>query len=84
VSSTTGSGTLTAYRLGAVGLIVAGGIGLAYGKLSVTEDRHTLQVGDVGVTVGEQHSMNVPVWAGVGAIVAGSLVLLSTARRSGS
>jgi hypothetical protein len=59
---------------------VAGGLGLAYGKLSVTEDSHTVQVGSMGMTVRDQHSMNVPVWAGVGAIVAGSLALLATGR----
>lgn len=72
--------TFTAYRLVAIGLIVAGGIGLAYGKLSVTEDSHTVQVGSMGMTVRDQHSMNVPVWAGVGAIVAGSLALVAMGR----
>jgi len=78
--SRAGAAGATLFRVVALGLIVAGVVGLAYGKLSVTEQTHTAQIGEVGISVQEKHSVNVPLWAGVGAIVAGALVLVSTGR----
>lgn len=63
-------------------LIVVGALGLAYGKFSVTDQTHMAQIGDVGISVQEKHSVNVPMWVGVGAIVAGALLLATSARGS--
>ncbi len=68
-------------RLGGILLIAAGIIALVYGKFSYAEESHTAQVGDIGITVQDHRTVNIPVWAGVGAIVVGSLLLLVPPRK---
>jgi len=69
-------------KLVAVVLIVAGALGLVYGGFSYTKDTHDLKVGPIELSVKEKQAVNVPVWAGVGAIVAGAALLLLGGRRS--
>ena len=69
------------YRLLAIALIVAGVLGLAYGSFSYTKDTHTAKIGPLQLSVKEKETINVPVWAGIAAIVAGGLVLLAGSRR---
>ena len=57
-------------------LIAAGVLGLLYGGFSYTKDTHDIKVGPIEFSVKEKESVNVPVWAGVGAIVAGAALLL--------
>lgn len=68
-------------RLIAIVLLVAGVLGLAYGGFSYTKDTSALKVGPVELTVKEKKTVNVPVWAGVGAIVAGGLLLAFGGKR---
>ena len=63
-------------------LIVAGALGLGYGSFSFTKDAHTASIGPLKLSVKEKETVNVPVWAGIGAIVAGGLLLLVGARKS--
>ncbi len=70
-------------RFGALLLIAAGIAALVYGKFSYTKDSHTAQIGDIGITVQDQRTVNIPIWAGVGAIVVGSLLLLVPPRKWG-
>ena len=62
-------------RILAIVLIVAGGLGLAYGSFSYTKDTHETKLGPIALSVKETQTVNVPVWAGVGAIVAGVILL---------
>lgn len=64
----------TAKLLG-VALLVAGALALVYGGFSYTKDTTAVKLGPLELTVKEKESVNVPVWAGVGAIVAGGLLL---------
>jgi len=57
-------------------LIVAGALGLAYGGFSYTKATHQADVGPVHLSLNEKQTVNVPVWAGIGAIVVGGLLLL--------
>ena len=68
------------FRLMAALLILGGVAGLAYGELGYTEDTHTARVGDLAVTIREQRTVNVPLWAGMGAILAGTLVLAASGQ----
>lgn len=68
-------------RFGALLLIAAGIAALVYGKFSYAEDSHTAQIGDIGITVQDRRTVNIPVWVGVGAIVVGSLLLLVPPRK---
>jgi multidrug transporter EmrE-like cation transporter len=61
-------------------LVAAGVLGLLYGGFSYTKSTHDVKLGPVELSVKEKGSFNVPVWAGVAAIVAG-VVLLAMGRR---
>lgn len=61
----------------AVALIVAGGLGLLYGGFSYTKDTHQAKVGPIVLSVTEKESVNIPIWAGVGALVAGMFLLFA-------
>lgn len=63
-------------------LIIAGALGLAYSSFSYTKDTEAIKVGPLEMTVEEKQTVNIPVWAGAGAIVLGSLILLLGNRRS--
>jgi hypothetical protein len=60
----------------AILLIVAGTLGLIYGGFSYTKDKHDVKVGPLQFSVTEKETVNVPVWAGAGAIAAGVIMLL--------
>lgn len=57
-------------------LIAAGTAGLVYGSFSFTKERHDLKLGPLQLSVKEKETVNVPVWAGVGAIAIGALLLV--------
>lgn len=76
----TGGSSATGYRIAALGLIVAGALGLAYGKFRVADETHSAQIGSVRLDVREHRTVNVPIWIGLGAIAAGAVVLLSAGR----
>lgn len=61
-------------------LIVAGILGLVYGGFSYTKETHEAKIGSLELSVKDKERVNVPVWAGVGAIVAGGLLLLVPRR----
>jgi len=61
----------------AILLIVGGGLGLAYGGFSYTKETHDVKLGPVEFSVKEKQDVNIPLWAGVGAIVLGGVLLLA-------
>ena len=63
-------------KLAAVVLIVAGVLGLVYGGFGYTKDTTVVKLGPIEVTAKEKQSVNVPLWAGVGAIAVGGLLLV--------
>ena len=67
---------MNAARVAAIVLIIAGGLGLAYGKFSYTKDTHQANLGPIEFSVKDMQTVNVPIWAGLGAIVAGTLLLV--------
>ena len=64
-------------------LIVAGVLGLAYGGFSYTQQTHEATLGPLQLSVSEHKTVNVPVWAGAGAIVLGAVLLVMGGRKSG-
>ena len=66
---------MSAVKLLAVVLIVAGIAGLAYGKFSYTKANHEAKIGPFDLSVQEKKTVNIPLWAGIAAI-AGGVVLL--------
>ena len=57
-------------------LIVAGTLGLIYGGFSYTREKHDVKLGSLQFSVAEKETVNVPVWAGAGAIGIGVILLL--------
>jgi LPXTG-motif cell wall-anchored protein len=68
-------------KLGAILLIVAGALGLAYGAFRYNTETHRASVGGLEISVSEHRTVNVPIWAGVGAIVVGAVLLLARKKR---
>ena len=69
-------------RTVAIVLIVAGVVGLALGSFSYTKDTHSAKLGPIELSMKEKETVNIPVWAGAGAIVVGGLLLLFGGRKS--
>jgi hypothetical protein len=67
---------MNAIKIGAIGLIVAGLLGLAYGGFSYTKETHETKIGPLELAVKDRERVNIPVWAGVAAVVAGGLMLV--------
>ncbi|HEY2986524.1 MAG TPA: hypothetical protein VGL11_02290 [Candidatus Binatia bacterium] len=60
----------------AIVLIVAGVLGLAYGSFSYTKETHEAKLGPLELQVKEKETVNIPQWAGIGAIAVGVLLLV--------
>jgi uncharacterized membrane protein YidH (DUF202 family) len=73
---------MNAVKIAAIVLIVAGVLGLVYGSFSYTKDTHEAKLGPIELSVKDKQTVNVPVWAGVGAIVIGGVLLLLGSRKS--
>lgn len=58
-------------------LLVAGALALLYGGFTYTKKTHQTKIGPIEFAVKEKETVNVPVWAGVGAIVVGGLLLFA-------
>ena len=62
-------------------LIVAGVLGLVYGGFSYTKDTTAVKVGPLELTVQEKETVNVPLWAGIGAILVGGVLVAMGGRK---
>ena len=65
----------------ALTLLIAGGLALAYGGFSYTKDTTAVKLGPIEITVQEKETVNIPLWAGIGAIVMGGLLLALSGKR---
>jgi len=72
---------VNAVRIVAIVLIAAGVLGLVYGGFSYTRETHEAKLGPIELEVKEKQTVNIPVWAGVGAIAIGSVLLLLGGRK---
>jgi len=77
-----GGDEMNAVKIAAIVLIVAGVLGLVYGSFSYTKETHEATLGPIQLSVKDKQTVNVPVWAGVGAIVIGGVLLLFGSRKS--
>lgn len=72
---------MNSIKLVAIVLIVAGILGLAYGGFSYTKDTTVVKLGPIEISAKEKQTVNVPMWAGIGAIVVGGLLLVMGGRK---
>lgn len=62
-------------------LIVAGLLGLAFGGFSFTKETHKASLGPINLSVAQEKTVNIPLWASIAAIVAGACVLAAATKR---
>jgi hypothetical protein len=68
---------MNAVKMLAIVLIVAGALGLVYGSFTYTKETHQAKLGPIELSVKDKETVNIPVWAGVGALVAGAVLLFA-------
>jgi hypothetical protein len=73
---------MNAIRIVAIVLIAAGVLGLAYGSFTYTKETHEAKLGTLELSVKDRETVNIPVWAGVGAIAIGGALLLVGGRKN--
>jgi len=71
---------MSGIRVLAIVLIVAGLLGVMYGKFSYTKETHDAKVGSLELSFKEKQTVNIPAWAGVAAIAAGAGLLLARTK----
>ena len=62
--------------------IVIGVLALAYGGFTYTRHTSTADVGPLHVSVQHRETVAVPVWAGIGVIVLGGVLIALDSRRT--
>ena len=67
-------------KIVAIVLILAGAAALAFGGFSFTKETHKAELGPLKLSVQEKENVNIPVWLGIGAIVAGVVLLVIPKR----
>jgi TRAP-type C4-dicarboxylate transport system permease small subunit len=72
---------MSALKIVAILLIVAGILGLVYGGITYTKSTHSAKVGSYEILVKQKETVNLPVWAGVGAIVVGGALFLVCTKK---
>ena len=60
--------------------VALGVAGLTIGRFSYTTEKKVIDIGSITASVGEQHNVDVPDIAGIGAIVAGGLLVFFSRR----
>lgn len=66
---------MSALKIVAILLIAAGVIGLVYGGITYTKTTHNAKVGPFEMSIKDKETVNIPVWAGIAAIVVGGSLL---------
>ena len=67
-------------RILATVLIVGGLFGLLYGGFTYTQESHDLKLGKLELSIKDKKTINIPMWAGAGAIAAGAVLLFVRPR----
>jgi len=73
---------MNSIKIVAIALIVAGVLALAYGSFTYTKETHEAKLGPFELSVKNKETVNIPVWAGVGAIVLGGILLVVGGKKS--
>ena len=76
-SISSGEYKMNAVKMLAIVLIVAGSLALVYGGFTYTKETHQAKLGSLELSIKDTETVNIPVWAGVGAIVAGVIMLFA-------
>ncbi|HEX5329223.1 hypothetical protein [Sulfuricurvum sp.] len=69
------------FKTAGIILIIAGVLGLVYGKFSYTKETKETKMGPIELTIKEENMINIPYWAGAGTVIFGSFILLFGMKR---
>ena len=67
---------MSVLKIVAVLLIAAGIVGLLYGGITYTKSTHDAKIGPLELSIKDKETVNIPIWAGVAAIVVGGALLV--------
>ena len=67
-------------KLTGIVLLVVGILALVYGGFSYNREKGDAKIGPVEIQVTEKEHVNVPVWAGIGAVVVGAALIARKPR----
>ena len=67
---------MSGLKIFAILLIIAGALALAHGSFSYTTVTHQAKIGPIELSVKEKETVNIPVWAGLGAVLIGVVLLV--------
>ena len=73
---------MNAVKTAAIVLVIAGALALMYGGFSYTKSTREAKLGPIELSVKEKKTVNVPVWAGVGALIIGGALLLTGGKKA--
>ena len=62
-------------------LLAAGILALIYGGFTYTKATHQTKIGPIEFAIKEKETVNVPLWAGVAAIVVGGALLFTGSKK---
>jgi hypothetical protein len=77
-----GGDIMSVFRILAIVLIALGIVSLIYGKFVYTMDPHKAKLGSLELSIQEKHTVNVPLWAGVGTLLVGGVILFVPHKKS--
>jgi len=66
----------------AIVLMVGGALALAYGGFSYTKSTSEANLGPISIEVKDKQQVNIPMWAGIAALVVGGVLLLTPGKRT--
>lgn len=72
---------MSGLKILAIVLIIAGVVGLAMGGFTYTQETHDAKLGPIELEIKDKERVNIPVWAGVAAIVVGAGLLLFAGKK---
>jgi TRAP-type C4-dicarboxylate transport system permease small subunit len=71
---------MASQKLVAIVLLIIGALALMYGGFSYTRATHQANVGSLQLSIKDTQRVNVPMWAGVGALLIGGVLLVGRKR----
>ena len=69
------------FKIAGMILIIAGVLGLIYGKFSYTKETKETKMGPIELTIKEPKMVDIPYWVGASTVAFGSLILLFGIKR---
>jgi hypothetical protein len=72
---------MSAAKIAAIVLIVAGALGLVYQQFSYTKETTSAKLGPLELSFKEKETVNVPLWMSLAAIGAGVVLLVAGGKK---